>query len=105
MTGRFIVFEGGEGVGKSTQSRLLAEALRARIVASEDALAAAEAIGHVKAQGVGMGIGSKLSGMVLDAYTANGIHDWQSVWMVPAAIAALVLLLFIVFFKDRKAAA
>ncbi len=55
--------------------------------------------------GVGMGIGSKLSGIVLDMYTSNGIHDWQSVWMVPAGIAALVLVLFMLFFHERKQAA
>ncbi len=61
--------------------------------------------------GIGMGIGSKISGLVLDNYSkstidVNGIatvsHNWREVWMVPAAISAVVLVLFIVFFKDNK---
>lgn len=49
-----------------------------------------------------MGIGSKLSGIILDHYTVNGVHNWQAVWMVPAAIAGLVLVLFILFFSEKK---
>lgn len=57
--------------------------------------------------GIGMGIGSKLSGIVLDKYTftdAAGVvtHNWNGVWMIPAGIAAVVLVLFIIFFKDKK---
>ncbi|CAN1550391.1 putative 3-phenylpropionic acid transporter [Spirosomataceae bacterium] len=55
--------------------------------------------------GVGMGIGSYLSGKVLTRYTTvvDGVtkHDWTGVWMVPAYIAAGVLILFILFFKDN----
>ncbi|MCE4217201.1 MFS transporter [Pseudarcicella sp. GAP-15] len=52
--------------------------------------------------GIGMGIGSKLSGIVLDYYTVNEVKDWQAVWMVPAAIAGVVLLLFVFFFSESK---
>jgi len=52
--------------------------------------------------GIGMGIGSKLSGIVLDYYTVNDVKNWQAVWMVPAAIAGVVLLLFLFFFSESK---
>ncbi len=58
--------------------------------------------------GIGMGIGSILSGKVLDKYTTKvgevSTHDWTAVWMVPAAISAVVLVIFIVVFKDNTRA-
>ncbi|QKZ13032.1 nucleoside permease [Spirosoma sp. KUDC1026] len=53
--------------------------------------------------GIGMGIGSKLSGIVLDMYTRpDGTKDWLSVWLVPAAIAVVVLIIFVLLFSDKK---
>lgn len=52
--------------------------------------------------GIGMWIGTLLSGYVKEMYTANNIVDWKSIWMVPAAIAAVVFLLFVALFKDNK---
>ncbi len=58
--------------------------------------------------GVGLFIGSWVSGKVVDAYAitgANGIvsHDWRSIWTVPAAGAAIVLVIFAVFFRPAVA--
>ena len=55
--------------------------------------------------GIGMWIGTLLSGFVKDHYTVNNIVAWRSVWMVPAGIAAAVLILFLLFFKDNKKSA
>ncbi len=55
--------------------------------------------------GVGMAIGSKLAGIVTDIYTVDGVRNWTSIWMVPAIIAAVVLVLFLLFFNDQKAEA
>ncbi len=54
--------------------------------------------------GLGMGIGSWLGGKVVAANTnADKITDWLSVWMVPAGIAAGVLVLFLLFFSEKSA--
>jgi len=55
--------------------------------------------------GIGMWIGTLLSGYVKDYYTVNDIVGWKSVWMVPAGIAAAVLLIFVLLFRDRATVA
>jgi nucleoside transporter len=56
--------------------------------------------------GVGMLIGSWLSGRVVDAYALPGGagHDWQGIWLVPAAMAGVVLVLFALFFRSTEKA-
>ncbi|WP_432710490.1 MFS transporter [Pedobacter sp.] len=55
--------------------------------------------------GVGMLIGFEVAGMITDTYKlADGSFDWQTIWIIPAAIAAVVFLLFTVFFNDKDSA-
>ena len=51
--------------------------------------------------GVGMWIGTLLSGYVKDYYTINNVVQWKSIWMVPAGIAAAVLIIFVLLFRDK----
>ncbi len=52
--------------------------------------------------GVGMLIGFWVAGLIADNYkTATG-HDWNSIWMIPAGIAAVVMVLFMLFFKNKN---
>ncbi|GGG88684.1 MFS transporter [Parapedobacter pyrenivorans] len=55
--------------------------------------------------GVGQLIGFWVAGFASEYYKVNHTSDpfWQNVWLVPAGIAAVVLFLFAVFFKDEKA--
>lgn len=55
--------------------------------------------------GIGMWIGSLLSGYVKDYYTIDKLVNWKSIWMVPAGISVLVLILFVLFFTDNKRSA
>ncbi|HEX5151793.1 MAG TPA: nucleoside permease [Parafilimonas sp.] len=55
--------------------------------------------------GIGMWVGTLLSGYVKDRYTVDNIVQWKSVWFVPAGIAFVVLILFLLFFKDNRRSA
>ncbi|MGB6152764.1 MAG: nucleoside permease [Pricia sp.] len=53
--------------------------------------------------GLGMLIGFWVAGKITDAYLLSyGIHDWQTIWMYPAAFAVVVLILFAALFKNIK---
>ena len=72
--------------------------------APKDLRAAAQGLIAFVTLGVGMFIGSWVSGRVVDAYaTGAGAHAWDRIWMVPAAGAAAVLVLFALFFRSAEA--
>src|SRR5438132_8348153 len=75
--------------------------------APADLRAAAQGFIAFVTLGVGMLIGSWLSGLVVDAYStgvAGGAlaHQWNRIWLVPAAGGALVLLLFAALFRSER---
>lgn len=69
--------------------------------APADLRAAAQGLIAFVTLGVGMFIGSWISGRVVDAYRLGpGNHAWDRIWLVPAAGATAVLLLFALFFRS-----
>ena len=71
--------------------------------APPDLRAAAQGFIAFVTLGVGMFIGSWVSGRVVDAYRlVGGGHDWHRIWLVPAAGAAIVLVLFALFFRSDE---
>jgi len=70
--------------------------------AGEQFKSAAQGMITLATYGVGMMIGSLISGPIVDAYLTSTGHNWAMIWMIPASVSALVLLLFFVFFKDKK---
>jgi MFS family permease len=53
--------------------------------------------------GLGMFIGTWFSGFIVDRHVLTPTtHDWKPIWLVPAYIAAAVLIYFILFFREKK---
>lgn len=57
--------------------------------------------------GIGMFVGSLFCGRIVDTYKTLGPdgaagHNWRSIWMVPAALAAVVLVFFALGFRNNE---
>jgi nucleoside transporter len=63
--------------------------------------AAAQGLLNFVTNGVGYFIGAFVSGAVVDTFAVEGGHDWRAIWLVPAAGAAVILLLFAVSFRPQ----
>src|ERR1700756_5691796 len=69
--------------------------------------AAAQGLMTFLTYGIGMFVGSLFCGRIVDMFktsSADGSigHDWRSIWMVPAAAAAVVLVFFALGFRDKE---
>ncbi len=72
-------------------------------LAGERFKSAAQGLITLATYGIGMLIGSLISGPIVDQYlNSDGSHNWQNVWLIPAGIAAVVLVVFLIFFRDDR---
>jgi len=70
--------------------------------AGERTRAAAQGFLNFVTNGVGYFIGAFVSGRVVDSYVlATGGHDWRAIWIVPAALAGAIMLIFAAVFRPN----
>nr|WP_067057019.1 nucleoside permease [Mucilaginibacter sp. L294] len=72
-------------------------------LAGERFKSAAQGFITLATYGVGMLIGSYISGPIVDHWKiSDTAHNWTTIWLIPAGIAAFVFLVFVTFFKDTN---
>lgn len=52
--------------------------------------------------GLGLLLGNMISGAIIHNFNNNGIYNWDAIWGITTLISILLLILFIVFFKNNK---
>ena len=71
--------------------------------ASEKIKSSAQGMITMATYGIGMTVGSILAGFIAKKYTvSDSAHNWQAIWMVPAGIALMVFIFFLLFFREKK---
>ncbi|GBL24434.1 putative nucleoside transporter YegT [Opitutia bacterium] len=71
--------------------------------AGDSLRASAQGLHAVFTLGAGMFVGSWLSGVVAQYYTTDNVHDWKSIWLVPAIMSAVLIPIFLALFHEKSA--
>ena len=72
--------------------------------AGDSLRASAQGLHAVFTLGAGMFVGSWLAGVVAQNYpNAAGVHDWKSIWLVPAIMSAVLIPVFLALFREKSA--
>ena len=53
-------------------------------------------------QGLGLGIGAKIIFGIREMNTADGVADWQTIWLIPCLMAAVIAAVFFLFFREKN---
>ena len=72
--------------------------------ADEKTKNSAQGLFTIATYGVGMTLGSYLGGIIAGMFTQEGVRNWSGLWLVPAGIAAVILVMFLAMFKDTAPA-
>ena len=70
--------------------------------AGEQFKSSAQGLITLATYGLGMLIGFRSAGYITDQYAVDGGHDWTQIWIIPSGFALLVLIFFILTFKNEK---
>lgn len=63
---------------------------------------AAQGLITLATYGIGMLVGFWVAGLVSDSYVIEGGHAWKNIWLIPSGIAAVILVLFLLAFREER---
>ena len=71
----------------------------ANSLASQETISSMQALYFAVTTGIGMLLGTQFSGFLMDKFRKEEKFQWRQIFIVPAAIALVCILVFAVFFK------
>ncbi len=102
-TGLWMIYVGILSHGMGFAFVILAGQIYIDQIAPREIRASAQSLVILLTSGLGLFIGSLVSGPVVKYYTVSaGVYQWDKIWLVPVISAAIALVPFLLFFKEEK---